>query len=755
MKLISLYIENFGGLSRYALEFEPQITTIIRPNGFGKTTLAEFIRAMFYGFPRKSKTLDKSRRQKYAPWNGSGFGGNLVFEHQGQRYRLERTFGMNPRGDTITVTELATGKKTNRFGEEPGLVLFGLDADSFERSTYLPQTGDEGSPATVSILSKLHDLVEDSSDVGNFDKAVAALRARRSALIPYRGSGGSVAETTARISSLQLRLDTAYAQQALLRETRDAAAGMQHDQETIQTRLIQLRKELDIASQQAADSLRQQQYSQLRQQRRKTEERIGFYREKYPGGLPQEALLRRAEMLADRLTEEAMENAVPTEQQLAHCRKLCSEYETLSARLRDSRFHLEQLRQTENRQPEAMGHTASGKLLTALWICGAAGVAAGAALLFLMGPAYALAVLGAAITVLATAAIIGCIRSSRRHKRELEQRMLRQNIDRKLLDLQGQIDGLDAEVLKRGSEISSVFASFGMDVQPETYQTARARLEYKAENHARQETEKDAARRELQSFLKHLGIPLQQDVSQQLEQLRMDIRAMETARLHLADLTQQCSDMENRYGKSLFAETHNIRDVQQIRSEEQRLHEELTEITNRILQARQRLLILQESAAEIPQIEKALKHDRDKLEEERESVRILDATIRFLQQAKENLATAYMGTIRSRFAYYLSKLEENAGETFSIDPELQVQLEKQGKLREMAYFSAGQADLIKLCMRLALVDALFKGEAVFVILDDPFVNLDDAHMEKARTLLRGHAAAHQILYLTCHSSRSI
>ena len=76
MKLVSLYIENFGGLSRYALDFSGELTVLQEPNGFGKTTLAEFIRAMFYGFPRKTKTLDKSKRQKYLPWNGGKCGGS-------------------------------------------------------------------------------------------------------------------------------------------------------------------------------------------------------------------------------------------------------------------------------------------------------------------------------------------------------------------------------------------------------------------------------------------------------------------------------------------------------------------------------------------------------------------------------------------------------------------------------------------------------------------------------------------------------
>ena len=70
LKLISCYIENFGGLSKYSIQFQPGITVIEEPNGFGKTTLAEFIRAMFYGFPRASKTLEKNSRKKYLPWQG-------------------------------------------------------------------------------------------------------------------------------------------------------------------------------------------------------------------------------------------------------------------------------------------------------------------------------------------------------------------------------------------------------------------------------------------------------------------------------------------------------------------------------------------------------------------------------------------------------------------------------------------------------------------------------------------------------------
>ena len=93
MRLIRCYIENFGGLSQYRMDFDEGLTTIQAENGFGKTTLAEFIRAMFYGFPRAVKALEKNPRKKYTPWGGGAFGGYLIFEHEGKRYRISRRFG--------------------------------------------------------------------------------------------------------------------------------------------------------------------------------------------------------------------------------------------------------------------------------------------------------------------------------------------------------------------------------------------------------------------------------------------------------------------------------------------------------------------------------------------------------------------------------------------------------------------------------------------------------------------------------------
>ena len=61
--------------------------------------------------------------------------------------------------------------------------------------------------------------------------------------------------------------------------------------------------------------------------------------------------------------------------------------------------------------------------------------------------------------------------------------------------------------------------------------------------------------------------------------------------------------------------------------------------------------------------------------------------------------------------------------------------------------------MIDIAMRLGLADALFEDEEAVLILDDPFVNLDDVRLKNAMNLLRTVAKDRQIVYLTCHSSR--
>ena len=53
-----------------------------------------------------------------------------------------------------------------------------------------------------------------------------------------------------------------------------------------------------------------------------------------------------------------------------------------------------------------------------------------------------------------------------------------------------------------------------------------------------------------------------------------------------------------------------------------------------------------------------------------------------------------------------------------------------------------------------LIDALFTKEKPFLILDDPFVNLDDEHTGRALKLLEEITRQYQVIYLVCNSGRA-
>ena len=69
MKLISCHIENFGKIHDYSIDFNDGVNKMCEENGWGKSTLAAFIQAMFYGFEGDNKrSIEGNERKKYKPW---------------------------------------------------------------------------------------------------------------------------------------------------------------------------------------------------------------------------------------------------------------------------------------------------------------------------------------------------------------------------------------------------------------------------------------------------------------------------------------------------------------------------------------------------------------------------------------------------------------------------------------------------------------------------------------------------------------
>ncbi len=94
MRLWKCHIDNFGKFTDFTVDFAENPCVFKEPNGWGKSTLAAFVKVMFYGFANEKKRGDTLERQRlrYKPWQGGSYGGELEFEAGGKRYLLNRTF---------------------------------------------------------------------------------------------------------------------------------------------------------------------------------------------------------------------------------------------------------------------------------------------------------------------------------------------------------------------------------------------------------------------------------------------------------------------------------------------------------------------------------------------------------------------------------------------------------------------------------------------------------------------------------------
>ena len=189
MKLISCHIENFGRLRNFDHTFEGGLNLFLRENGWGKSTLAAFLCAMFYGMPgTRRRAAGENDRVKYRPWQGGTFGGKILFESGGHVYELTRIFGTKESEDVFDLRDAETNLPDFRFSARIGEELFGLDRESFRRTVFVGQL-DCATRATDNVNALLADLAEQTGDLGGYEDAMKRLTDAANRLTPKRRTG--------------------------------------------------------------------------------------------------------------------------------------------------------------------------------------------------------------------------------------------------------------------------------------------------------------------------------------------------------------------------------------------------------------------------------------------------------------------------------------------------------------------------------------------------------------------------------------
>jgi uncharacterized protein YhaN len=218
----------------------------------------------------------------------------------------------------------------------------------------------------------------------------------------------------------------------------------------------------------------------------------------------------------------------------------------------------------------------------------------------------------------------------------------------------------------------------------------------------------------------------------------------------------ECEEKFNRYAPvAESAEEYSPADIDRLKAERSALQIRKSELEREWARAvanaedwERRADAVKDALSE----ERLLQEEKTRLENRLIAVR---AAREFLLRARENMAKRYLDPVQKRVDEMQTALGFDRAYKIRFSGVGEALIEEHGVLRSMQFYSEGMNDLLALCLRLAVSDVLIRGEAPPLILDDPFVNLDDESTERAKRLIRALSKTRQIVYFTCKSERTL
>ncbi len=145
----------------------------------------------------------------------------------------------------------------------------------------------------------------------------------------------------------------------------------------------------------------------------------------------------------------------------------------------------------------------------------------------------------------------------------------------------------------------------------------------------------------------------------------------------------------------------------------------------------------------------------EKLSSYKHTHKLLTETCNLLRLAEQNLKDKYVKPVKDEFIKYANLIEEVLGEKVTMTKNFELRFERGGKERLEKHLSSGIKSICAFCFRIAMIKNMYREKAPFLVLDDPFVNLDEEHLLKVKKVIKELSKDMQIIYFTCHSSRAI
>ncbi len=780
MRLIRCRIENFGRLHELDMEFDPDFQLIAEPNGWGKSTLAAFIRVMFFGFEGENKRRGtENERKRFEPWQGGVYGGQITFEAEGRTYTAVRIFGDKKANDSFELRDERTNLKSEDFSEDLGEELFRINGESFARTVFIGQN-DCATYTTDSINAKIGNLTDNMNDLDCYEKASAALQGVLNKLAPRRKTG-----LLSRMNDEITAMQTEIRQNASLE---DAIRDCTRREDEAREKLAENRRRLDEVFElsgrvsRAKDrQAKREEYNRLCAVCAQTEEESRQAEARFPGEVPSEEEIRACMRACDQMEQAAgdMRACVLLPEEEEELRELEASESEEDEETRDPEAAREQNEeqaaspdadldeeQDESEEEEENGAEAGPeprrkKSLMGwriLLICGIILAVAGLVIYLFFLPQLVWLIMATAGVVLI---VIGRMLRLTRYKKRTEEEEALDQMQRAL--------ARERAARQEAQEREQAARQEAREREQEALERARtARLDALRQKQERFRTSRqqyEEIRTKVQGQIRQMGRTPEDPLAAQLQTIWRQRYEWETARRDAETARRNKEKFEAENDRSvLLPEEHaeDLPSMEELHAAQVQLENAADKIREQADAYGKRLADLRERADDLTATGERLSEailERDRVQKQYDQTQL---ALSCLTTAKEAMTAKYMEPLMTSFTEYYGILtgeEEERGREddgtrltasqYRMDANTNLTVEECGMQRETEYLSRGYRDMIGLCLRLALVDAMYPDEKPFLMLDDPFVNLDEANRAGGKRLMDAVRQRYQVIYFTC------
>lgn len=281
-------------------------------------------------------------------------------------------------------------------------------------------------------------------------------------------------------------------------------------------------------------------------------------------------------------------------------------------------------------------------------------------------------------------------------------------------------------------------------------------LREKQENLEKAEKEYETLRERMTSFLNEYGYEVSDNISLQLSDIRDSVVNYQNSMKALKDVGEELEQFETANTISALNEIkidESLPTLENLNQIIQQLTDEREKVHNNIGNYNKTLENLQEEYDEWEENCAKLKELKSLQSTEKKKYEYVSIAKKKLELAKEVMTAKYADPIFQGFSQYYEMISGDEAVHFHIDANTTVTVDELGKQRDMDTLSSGYRDLIGICLRIALVDAMYQEEEPPLIMDDPFNNLDDKKVNAGKDFIEKLAEKYQIIYFTCSASR--